>query len=199
MLVPVLIAALALAPIPRRPPIHAVAPAPPSPAAAAPGDATYGTADRLRPQGDRVAHWLREARRRSPTVRRLVERIEQSDVIVYLDINRGLAPNVAACLTWMAATHSRRIVRASFRMNLGVNDAIAMVAHELQHVVEVIDHPEVRSNATLLALYTRIGHATGTDGLRWDTADAVALGTLARLEATSGFRPGAGLDVRKGT
>ncbi len=201
MIVPALIAALAFAPVPLRAPVPAFGPTPEraSPAAGAPGDATYGTSDRLRPQGERVAHWLREARRRSPTVQRLVDRIEQSDVIVYLDISRSLAPNVAACLTWMAATNSRRIVRASFRMNLGQNDAIAMVAHELQHVVEVIDHPEVRSNETLLDLYTRIGHATGTDGLRWDTADAIALGTLARLEAVNGFRPGAGGDVRKGT
>ena len=194
MIVPVLIAALAFAPVPLRAPVPAFGPEPERvPAAGDPGDRTYGTADRLRPQGDRVAHWLREARRRSPTVQRLVDRIEQSDVIVYLEISRSLAPNVSACLTWMAATNSRRIVRASFRMNLGVNDAIAMVAHELQHVVEVIDHPEVRSNETLLELYTRIGHATGTNGLRWDTADAIALGTLARLEATNGIRPGAGL------
>jgi hypothetical protein len=123
MLVPVLIAALAFAPVPLRAPVRAVAPAPPSSAAPARGDAATA-AGRLRPQGDRVAHWLREAQRRSPTVRRLVERIEQSDVIVYLDINRALAPNVAACLTWMAATDSRRIVRASFRMHLGMNDAI---------------------------------------------------------------------------
>ena len=201
MLVPVLIAALVAAPMPFGSLVHAAAAAPgrSTPAAGDPGVATYDTSDRLRPQGDRVPHWLREARRRSPTVQRLVERIERSDVIVYLDISRSLAPNVAACLTWMAATNSRRIVRASFRMNLGTNDAIAMMAHELQHVVEVIDHPEVRSTETLLDLYTRIGHATGTDGLRWDTADAIALGTLARLEAVNGFRPGAGGDVRKGT
>lgn len=190
MIVPVLIAALLCAPLPG----NAFGPAP-----GEPGDATYGTSDRLRPQSDRVARWLREARRRSPTVQRLVDRIEQSDVIVYLDINPGLGPNVAACLTWMAATNSRRFVRATFRMDLGMDDAIAMVAHELQHVVEVVEHPEVRSNETLLDLYTRIGHATGNNGLRWDTADAVAVGTLARLEATHGFRPAAGLDVKKGT
>ena len=195
MTVPVLVAALAFAPMPVGAPLRPLAPA----ARPDPGDRAYGTTDRLRPQGDRVALWLREARRRSPTVRRLIARIEQSDVIVYLDISRALSPNVAACLTWMAATSSRRIVRATFRRDLRTSEAIAMLAHELQHVVEVIDHPEVRSTATLLALYTRIGHATGTNGLRWDTADAIAVGTLARLEATSGFRPAAGADVRKGT
>jgi hypothetical protein len=195
MIVPVLIAAFVFALLPWRVTVHARAPEAP----ADPGDRAYGTSDRLRPQGSRVESWLREARRRSPTARRLVERIEQSDVIVYLDISRNLSPNVSACLTWMAATSSRRIVRASFRPDLGANEAIAMLAHELQHVVEVIDHPDVRSAEALLALYTRIGHATGNNGLRWDTADAIAVGTLARLEATNGFRPNAGADVRKGT
>jgi hypothetical protein len=200
MIVPVLVAALAFAPVPLRAPVPAFVPAPAAPSHSPddPGDAAYGTSDRLRPQGERVARLLRDARRRSPTVRRLVETIERSDVIVYLDISPRLPPNVAACLTWMAATTSRRIVRASFRMNAGANEAIAMLAHELQHVVEVIDHPEVRSNATLLDLYRRIGHPTGTSGLRWDTRDAVAVGTLARLELSNGLRP-AGLDVRKGT
>jgi len=195
MIVPVLIAALTCTPVPLRTPMPACGPA--SAGAGGPGVRTYGPSDRLRPQGDRVAFWLREARRRSPTVRRLVERIEQGDVIVYLDISRNLSPNTAACLTWMAAATSHRLVRASFRMDLGLNDAIAMLAHELQHVVEVVEHQEVRSNETLLALYTRIGHATGTSGLRWDTTDAINLGTLARFEATGGFRPAA--EVRKGT
>jgi hypothetical protein len=197
MTVPVLIAALAFAPVPYRTPVRALGPL--STAAGAPGDRSYGTSDRLRPQSPRVGQWLRDARRRSPTVQRLVDRIEQSDVIVYLDISPSLGANVAACLTWMAATSSRRIVRASFSMSLGINEAIAMVAHELQHVVEVIEHPEVRSNDTLLDLYARIGHATGNNGLRWDTADAVAVGTLVRLEVTHGFRPTAALDLKKGT
>lgn len=194
MTVPVLIAALLFAPMPLRAAAPNLAPATPGD----PGDRAYGTSDRLRPQGSRVESWLREARRRSPTVRRLIERIEQSDVIVYLDISRNLSPNVSACLTWMAATTSRRIVRASFRPDLGASEAIAMLAHELQHVVEVVAHPEVRSTATLLDLYTRIGHPTGTNGLRWDTADAIALGTLARLEVTGGFKPNPA-EVRKGT
>lgn len=195
MTIPVLVAALALAPIPFRAPAVAVPPG----AIAGPGDATYGAADRLRPQGKRVEFWLREARRRSPTVERLARRIEASDVIVYLDVARGLSPNVSACLTWMAATSTRRLVRASFRHDLSPNEAIAMLAHELQHVIEVVEHPDVRSNESLLDLYTKIGHRTASTGLSWDTADAIALGTLARLEATAGFRPLRPGDVRKGT
>lgn len=182
----VLVAALVAAPVPFSAPPPAVA----SASVGAPGGAAYGSADRLRPQGARVEAWLREALRRSPTVGRLAARIEQSDVMVYLEIGRRLSPNVSACLTWMATVSTRRIVRATFRYDLGINEAIALLAHELQHVVEIIEHPEVRSNETLLDLYRRIGRSTGGDGLHWDTADAIAIGTLARLEANMPLRPG---------
>ena len=182
----VLVAAFVIAPVPFSVPLRAVAPA----SFGAPGGAAYGSADRLRPQGARVQAWLREARRRSPTVSRLADEIEQSDVMVYLEVGHRLSPNVSACLTWMATVSTRRIVRATFRGDLGTNEVIALLAHELQHVVELIEHPEVRSTETLLDLYRRIGHSTGSDGLHWDTADAVAAGTLARLEATMPVRPG---------
>lgn len=143
----------------------------------------------LRPQSSRTAMWVREAKVRSATVRRLIERIEASDVLVYIDAPPRLTPGVAACLTWMATTPAVRIVRASFRPDLRTTEAIAMLAHELQHVVEVAEHPEVQDEGTLLALYTRIGHPTAASGRHWDTADALALGALARSEAARDLRP----------
>jgi len=160
--------------------------------------ASYGNTARLRPQGARATRWLQRAIERSPTVQRLVARIEASDVIVYLDVRPNLGPNLAACLTWMAATSTRRIVRTTLRTDLNPVEAAAMIAHELQHVVEVIEHPEVRSSESLLALYERIGHPTADTGLHWDTADAIAQGTLARLEVRNGLRPDRG-DGKKGT
>ena len=72
------------------------------------------------------------------------------------------------------------------RPHLGRADAIAMLAHELQHVVEVIDNPGVQSRDDLLALYQRIGHSTGAAGLNWDTVAALRAGELARTEVASG-------------
>lgn len=192
---PVLAATFALALVPFRPPS---APLPPR-AFEAPHTAIYGAFDHLRPQGSRVEGWLRDARRRSPTIRRLLERIERSEVIVYLDISRALPPDVSACLTWMAATASGRILRVSFKQDLGTTEAMALLGHELQHVVEVIEHPEVRSPEALLDLYTRIGHPSAGTGQRWDTADAIAIGTLVRLEATSEPRPDRRLAPTAGT
>lgn len=142
--------------------------------------------ERLRPQSPRMTTWLTRGLLRSPTMRALAERVEHGDVIVYLEIVYGIDPAVAACVSWMAATPSARYVRVSLRPNLREADAIAMIAHELQHVVEVIDHPGVVSADTLAGLYARIGHRTGYTGLTWDTLAALRAGDTARLEVVRG-------------
>lgn len=146
---------------------------------------------RLRPQGDRAATLLDRAKARSPTVQRIVDRLEAGDVIVYLELSNHLDPQVDACLTWMAATDSRRIVRASIRPRLHDREAIALVAHELQHALEVLEHPEVRSSADLAALYERIGHRSSASGRHFDTREAIAAGEVAANEATRATRTAA--------
>jgi hypothetical protein len=141
---------------------------------------------RLRPQSPRIKAWLARGFDRSATMRELVDRIEQADVVVYLEIERTLGPGVAACVTWMASTPGVRYVRVSVRPDLRTADAVAMLAHELQHVVEVIEHPDVRSDDDLAALYQRIGHRTGRTGRAWDTVAALRAGDLARTEVVSG-------------
>lgn len=138
---------------------------------------------RLRPQGSRIAELLDRAKARSPTVQRIVDRLEAGDVIVYLELNDRLDPQVAACLTWMAATESRRIVRASLKPRLRDREAFALLAHELQHAVEVLEHPEVRSSDGLADLYTRIGHRSTSNDRHFDTPEAIATGEIAANEA----------------
>lgn len=143
---------------------------------------------RVRPQGARADRLVQLAHERSPTVRALLERLEAGDVIVYVDIRTDLDAQVDGCLTWMAATASRRIVRASIRPRLRDRDAVALIAHELRHAVEVLDHPEVRSATSLRDLYTRIGRSTSTSGRHFDTDDAVATGELAWNEVARPLR-----------
>ena len=82
----------------------------------------------------------------------------------------------------MAATPQGRFVRASVRPDLRARETLAMIAHELQHVVEVIEHPEVRSERELADLYGRIGHTIGSAGGRWDTTAALQTGDRVRIE-----------------
>jgi hypothetical protein len=144
---------------------------------------------RLRPQGAKATELLERAKARSPTVQRIVDRLEAGDVIVYVELNDRLDPRVAACLTWVAATDSRRIVRASIKPRLREREAIAFLAHELQHAVEVLEHPEVRSTDGLADLYTRIGHRSSPRDRHFDTAEAIATGELAANELRRTARP----------
>jgi hypothetical protein len=155
--------------------------------AAPPASAAVSTA-RLRPQSPRVTSWLARGLEKSSTMRALVDRIERGDVVVYVELQHRLSPGVSACVTWMAATpgSQHRYVRVSLQPTLRRSDAIAMLAHELQHVVEVIDHPDVQSRDDLLGLYRRIGHRSGPTGEQWDTMAALRAGDSARLEVVSG-------------
>ncbi len=137
---------------------------------------------RVRPQSTRVAGWVARGIAQSPTFRGLVARIDAGDILVYVDASPQVRPNMAARLTWMTDTPTIRFVRVSLRFDLGGRDAVAMIAHELQHVVELIEHPEVRSEAAFGRLFARIGHATTYEPEHWDTRAALEAGDRVRVE-----------------
>ncbi len=143
------------------------------------------TTARLRPQSSRIRAWLAHGREHSPTVRALADRVERSDVVVYLELDWTPEAGVLACVTWMSAAPGVRYLRVSMRADLRLSDGVAMLAHELQHVVEVADHLDVRSNDELTALYQRIGHRAGSSGRAWDTLAALRAGDLARRDLST--------------
>src|SRR5690242_4621969 len=112
---------------------------------------------RLRPQDDRLEKVLKEGAARSTTFKALVDRIEASNVIVYIALNPQMKSSLSGMLTWMTRSGQYRYVRASISTDLTSNQMIATLAHELQHAVEVIDDETVVDEKSLVALYRRIG------------------------------------------
>jgi hypothetical protein len=138
---------------------------------------------RLRPQDPRIMQVLKEGVAKSATFRALVERIEASHVIVYIAINPILKPGLSGALTWMTQAGEFRYVRASVRPELTFNQMIATVAHELQHAVEVIEDESVIDEASLVAMYKRIGQPSTAGGpLGWETLEAQRMGGQVRRE-----------------
>jgi len=135
---------------------------------------------RVRPQEDRVASLLQEGLLRSVTLRRLAERLEAGDVIVYLELQPRLHSRLSGCVTWMGRAGSFRYVRASIAPALPFDAAIASIAHELTHAVEVLDATAVVDERTLLALYRRIGISRPDDPRSWDSRAAVSAGQAVR-------------------
>jgi hypothetical protein len=137
----------------------------------------------VRPQDDRLTNVLREGSARSATFKALVDRIEKSDVIVYVALNPLMKSNLSGMLTWMTSAGDFRYVRASISTDLTPDQMIATVAHELQHAVEVIEDRSVTDEKSLVALYRRIGrqnsHAAPS---RWETVAAQRTGFQVRRE-----------------
>ena len=138
---------------------------------------------RLRPQDNRSTQVLLEGAARSETFRALVNRIEASNVIVYVSVSPLMKSSLSGQLTWMTRAGDFRYVRASIKTDLTFDQMIASVAHELQHAVEVIEDESVTDERSLIALYKRIGHRSGSAGLSgWETAAAQRTGTQVRRE-----------------
>lgn len=138
---------------------------------------------RLRPQDSRLELVLKEGVARSATFKALVDRIEASNVIVYVALNPAMKSSLSGMLTWMTRAGGFRYVRASISIDLPFDQMIATLAHELQHAVEVIDDESVVDEKSLIALYKRIGqqnsHAAPS---RWETTAAQQAGFRVRRE-----------------
>jgi hypothetical protein len=138
---------------------------------------------RLRPQDARLEAVIKEGAARSATFKSLVDRIEQSNVIVYVALNPVMRPTLSGMLTWMTRTGAYRYVRASISTDLTFDQMIATVAHELQHAVEVIEDETVTDEKSLIGLYKRIGHQNSASSPnRWETTAAQQAGFQVRRE-----------------
>ncbi len=99
---------------------------------------------------------LAEGLLQSTVIRRLVDVLDASDVIVYLV--RGDCPRPAvACLMVTSGGPDVRHLRINYRIPVGLgrpggwhkHDLSVAIAHELQHAVDIAAWPEVVDGATL--------------------------------------------------
>lgn len=135
---------------------------------------------RLRPTqplGERV---LADGLTRSPTFRRLVSRLERSDVIVYITVRIDMKPSLGGALRVLGRSATDRFVHISLNGQNSQPMLVALLGHELQHAVEVADAPDVTSDDSLTALYRRIGVHVSRDA--WDSRAAQETGRTVRAE-----------------
>jgi predicted RNA-binding protein len=115
---------------------------------------------------------------RSRTLAALVESVEGSEFIVYVETSRRLKDGMQGCLVHGAAgTHYLRVI---LKTGLSLNERIEVLAHELQHVREVIQAGILNDPVAMQALFSRVGHNTRQRGARQQEYETQA----ARLVAT---------------
>jgi hypothetical protein len=116
---------------------------------------------------------IREGVAHSQTFARIVNGLEQSNVVVYVGFNPQLQPSLGGRTTLLTSSGKWRYLRIAICTHLSEFQRIAMVAHELQHALEIGSRPEVRDLRSLRALYRTIGEPRVCPSECFETASAI--------------------------
>jgi hypothetical protein len=122
---------------------------------------------------------------RSATLRELQAHLEHASVIVYLA--RAPLPQGLAGRTRIIGTGGIwRFLSVEVDNRAGPVDLLALVGHELQHVIEIADAPEVVDGTTMAAFYRRVGTEwnDGRQAASFETKEALEAGRRVQMELT---------------
>lgn len=171
-------------------------------AAAGPGDGPETAAPRIRALNRCAATLLGEALTRSAIVRGLAARLEDSDIVVYLTVSQ---PQARVSAMPRGKTHFMSANAAGRFLQVWVDPAqspdvrIAVLAHELQHTLEIAAAPDVRDIDRFWRFYevagTESNRTCARAGVRrFETAAAVAVEEDVLAELGQRAAPGAATD-----
>ena len=116
----------------------------------------------------------------SPTFRKLVNRLNRSDIVVYVRCQVELSNREAGYLKFVGSAAGYRYLQAQIRYNTSRQRQIALIGHELFHAGEIADAPSVIDEASFEREYARIGFLSRTvrigGGVAYDTHAAIDAG-----------------------
>jgi hypothetical protein len=150
---------------------------------------------RVRSTDPRVTTLIARASEWSSTFQRVVDTINETDGIVYVEPGR-CRKNARACmLLTVTVAGSNRLLRIVIDLRKRADcELMASIGHELWHAVEVLREPSLTSEAALFFFYGR-GGRRARDGA-WETQAAVNAGNSVRAELRSRAAPCEGNDSR---
>lgn len=148
--------------------------------AASVSDAAAGD---IRPLQPRAGRLLEDGLRRSPSLAALVADLRESDVVVYVDLE-GDERQLLGALRFMGAAGGTRFVRVWLQPRSSDHELVPLLAHELQHAVELARTPSARSPEAFEALFQAIGRS-GRPG-RYETGAAQEVAERVRGELRTG-------------
>jgi hypothetical protein len=143
-------------------------------------DPPSASTSRVRGVGSFVQSLIDETAARSATTRDLLTRLACTDVIVYIEMTGS--PEIPTARTKLVvAAPGARFLRIGIRLGVPYNDLAPLLAHELQHALEIAEHGEVTDDDAVRRLYDRIGRPLGRDRFESDAALDVERSVRAEL------------------
>jgi hypothetical protein len=154
--------------------------------AAPPASASTPDAPRVRSTDAALLALLHEGAERSATFRGLVDAISQSNGIVYVEFGYCAFGHLNGCLLpFMVSSHGDRYLRVLVipDKNRRTHDQLlALIAHEMRHALEVLEHAEVVDVAALEAMYRTVGTPMAGQPRGYETSAARAAGDAVLAE-----------------
>jgi hypothetical protein len=93
----------------------------------------------------------------SPTFRSLVEKVEASSILVFVEGDIRMPVQLGARLNFVTSVNDFRYVRVAIDLTLPPRRQIALLAHELQHTLEIAERPDIVDVEAMESLYEDIG------------------------------------------
>lgn len=132
---------------------------------------------------------LLEGYERSPTLKSLVDAIGETNGIVYIQTGRCPVPGLRGCLLHIIYGNGGfRYLWIRIRAAAEPLELVSTMAHELQHALEVLQQPWIRTGLDLLQFYRSPGsQAFGSSASpgpfqSFETAPAMRIGEAVRAE-----------------
>ena len=145
----------------------------------------------VRSTNPRTQAWIQAGAEGSPTFRELLNRLSDSDLIVYVETVDRLTGVYGQTYFVMAAA-SVRYVRIEVVPVGNLTEMIALIGHELQHAVEIAGAPSVRDRQSLARFYLRMAENSNAGG-RYDSAEARLMEDRVKRELIyTGYRSATG-------
>jgi hypothetical protein len=137
---------------------------------------------RVRILTPQIACGLQEGISRSPTFRRLVDAIDASDGIVYVEYGKCRSGSRSCLMGSITVAGSSRILRVRIQRTQLEDKLVMSLGHELQHAIEVLGEPWVTTAAEMRFLFREIGVQYG--GM-FETYEAIRVADAIRRELSA--------------
>ena len=111
----------------------------------------------------------------SPTLDALATELNAASILVFADCSMQMPSRIGARLNLLTSVGETRYVRVTVDCSLAPRRQVALLAHEIQHALEIGGHPGILDAEDMESLYEEIGYATLRDNshTRLETAAAI--------------------------
>lgn len=128
------------------------------------GSASADTVPHLRILDGQLKSLFEHGLTQSPTLRELADKIQEASILVFVESDMRMSERLGARLQFVTTVDGVRYVRVDINCTLAPRRQVALLAHELQHALEIADRPDIVDIEAMESMYEDIGFQSFEDG-----------------------------------